>query len=123
MFGCRQGKQGGNLNRVGWKDNKQVDTFLAESDLGVKGGERSSLFQPTWCMKAQAASTLELSTLGAPSPATPATAAAAAATTSLLPSLLHCLMPVFSMLLFSLGITACMLQGLRVAGAPHTIAN
>lgn len=60
---------------MGWKDNKQVAIFLAESDLGVKGGERSSLFQPTRCMKAQAASTLELSALEHPAQPTPATTA------------------------------------------------
>lgn len=60
---------------MGWKDNKQVAIFLAKSDLGVKGGERSSLFQPTRCMKAQAASTLELSALEHPAQPTPATTA------------------------------------------------
>lgn len=33
------------------------------------------------------------------------------------------LMPVFSVPLFSLGTTACVLQGPRVAGALHTIAS
>lgn len=83
------------------------------------------LVSPTWCMKAQAASTLEPSTLGHPALPTPATAAGCHPTLlpSVLPSVLPCLMLVFSMLLFSLGTTARTLQGLRVAGALRTIAS